>query len=92
MTEPLPPKAYTQSSEADATHAGGRAVIFHRTTKHAITLNESGTLLWQKLEHPTTRNDLENLLKQTWPNIPEETAKADVATFLEQLLQHQLII
>ena len=46
-----------------------------------ITLNESGLLLWKRLEQGATREDLISLLTEEY-EVSEETASADVDKFL----------
>lgn len=46
-----------------------------------ITLNESGLLLWKRLEGGATREDLISLLTEEY-EVSEETASADVDKFL----------
>jgi hypothetical protein len=85
-------QTYTRSPHAQATQAGGRAVIYHRQTGHAITLNETGTILWDNLGSPVTQAELENLIRQKWPAVAIDKAQADVEAFVQELLQHQLIV
>jgi hypothetical protein len=90
-TDPAPAPAYSRSPDAEATQAGGRAVIYHRTTGHAITLNETGTLLWLELDTPKTAEHLKALLLSRWPDLATATAESDVSVFLEELLKHELV-
>lgn len=46
-----------------------------------ITLNESGLLLWKRLEQGATREDLISLLTEEY-EVGEEIASADVDKFL----------
>ncbi len=87
----MPDSLLKQSNNADATMAGDRAAIYHRETRKAITLNPSGTILWQALETPCTRADLVKVLQARWPQIDDETAGADVDKFIDQLRTHELV-
>lgn len=82
---------YVRSPQADATRAGGSAVIYHRDTGSAITLNPAGTLLWERLATPATEAELVAVLMETWPSVSRETAQADVAAYVVELREHDLI-
>lgn len=81
-----------QSPHADATMAGDRAAIFHRESRKAITLNPTGTVLWNSLTRPTSGDDLVKILQREYPSLDEARATADVAHFLQELSSHQLIV
>lgn len=85
------PPRYRRSPHADATQAGASAVIYHRQTGSAITLNPAAALLWHRLATPATSIELAELMQKTWPTITPETAHADAAAFLEALQTHNLI-
>jgi hypothetical protein len=82
---------YVQSGEADATMAGDRAAIFHKRTKSAITLNPTGTVLWNRLTSPLSAEELVSALRERYPKVGEEQARADVHAFLADLLTHEML-
>ncbi len=82
---------YVQSGDADATMAGDRAAIFHRGTQSAVTLNPSGTLLWNSLTTPQSADELSSFLMGRFPMVSEEQAAKDVEAFLAELLSHNLL-
>lgn len=49
-----------------------------------ITLNDTGALLWEKLQEETTQEALVAALLGEY-DVDEETAKASVAAFVEKL-------
>ncbi len=49
-----------------------------------ITLNETGTLIWKKLEDGTTEEELIEAMLTEY-EVTEEVATADVKTFLQAL-------
>ena len=55
-----------------------------------ITLNESGLLLWQKLQSGCTGEDLVEALLAEY-QVERRQAQADVAAFLEKLSQVELL-
>ena len=55
-----------------------------------ITLNETGSLLWEKLSEGAEKNDLVNAILEEY-EIDEATASADVDRFLEKVLSQGLI-
>jgi len=82
----------SRSPQADATLAGDRAAIYHRETRKALTLNPVGTLVWQALTTPQTRNDLLEMLQTRFPQVDQATLSADLEKFLAELRGHALII
>lgn len=55
-----------------------------------ISLNESGCLLWKKLEEGCSEEDLVKVILNEY-DIEEAIAKQDVEEFLANLRKHQLI-
>lgn len=58
--------------------------------KGTITLNESGTLLWKKLETGCSKKDLLDEMLDNY-DIDETTAKNDIDTFLKKLIDNGII-
>lgn len=54
----------------------------------AVSLNESGAFLWEKLQSSTHEQALTEALMQEYEGLDEETAKADVAEFLAMLTEN----
>lgn len=93
MREPLSPMTnrYSQSADADSTMAGDRAAIFHRATRVAITLNPTGTILWNSLTSPRTSDELIQELAGRFPSVSETQLRQDVGGFIDQLASHGLL-
>ena len=56
-----------------------------------IDLNESGTLLWKKLQEDRTERELIEALLQEY-DVDEATAKADVEKFIVKMREAGLLI
>lgn len=82
---------YVQSPNADATMAGDRAAIYNRKTQSAITLNPSGTMLWNSLTVAQDADELTRSLVQRFPKVSPDDARRDVDAFLAELVGHQLL-
>lgn len=82
---------YSHSAHADSTMAGDRAAIFHRATRVAITLNTTGTILWNSMTTPRSRDELVQELAGRFPSISEEQLSQDVDGFIDQLTSHDLL-
>jgi hypothetical protein len=54
-----------------------------------ITLNETGAFLWKKLDNATEETLVEEMLKEY--DINKETAKVDVADFIDALTTGNII-
>lgn len=56
-----------------------------------ITLNDSGMLLWKKLETGTEREELADVLINEYEGLTNETALADVDLFIKKLEANGLV-
>lgn len=56
-----------------------------------VTTNDTGAFLWEKLQTETTEEELLNALVSEY-DIDRETAKADIAEFLEELRKGKLLV
>lgn len=68
---------------------GGQMVVVAvgnatQTLNGMIKLNDSGVVLWKKLESGATEDELKDALMEEY-EISEETAKEDVAAFVNSL-------
>ncbi|MBQ2642506.1 MAG: PqqD family protein [Eubacterium sp.] len=68
---------------------GGQMVVVAvgnatQTLNGMIKLNDSGVVLWKKLESGATEDELKDALMEKY-EISEETAKEDVAAFVNSL-------
>jgi Coenzyme PQQ synthesis protein D (PqqD) len=68
----------------------GETIILDRETERYLSLNRSGTLMWERLVAGTTRADLVGLLRETF-GIGADLAEADVDAFVADLRRHGLI-
>ena len=59
--------------------------------KAIITLNETGAFLWQNLEKDTTEEELLKAMLSEYA-IDEDTAKADIAEFIDNLKKANLLV
>lgn len=56
-----------------------------------VTTNETGAFLWEKLKEDTTEEELLQALLGEY-DVDEETAKKDIAEFLEKLRDGKLLV
>ena len=84
-------KKFKRQATTDTTHAGDRAAIFHKEDKKAVTLNPTGTFLWESMKEPLSGEDLVKVLRDKFPELTCEQASNDVNAFLSVLTQHNLI-
>ena len=54
----------------------------------AVSLNESGAFLWEKLQSDVCEQALVEALMQEYEGVDEKTAQADVAEFLALLTEN----
>ena len=66
-------------------------MLLHAETSGYFGLNRTGTLLWQQLAaRPSSVDELAAWIGEHLPGAPNDPA-VDVAAFIAQLLQHDLI-
>lgn len=82
---------YVRSKHADVSTVGDRVVLYHRPSGKAIVLNPTGSLLWNSLETPKSREALAGVLKARYANLEDGRALADVDEFLKNLKTHDLV-
>ncbi len=68
----------------------GEGVALDGQTWDYLTLNESGRILWEKLQQGASRDQLSELLIETY-GISATDAGADVDRFLDELRQRNLL-
>ncbi|MGN0299442.1 MAG: PqqD family protein [Lachnospiraceae bacterium] len=56
-----------------------------------INLNQSGLLLWNKLQKDCTKEDLVNALLEEY-EVDSETAEADVEKFLNKMREAEILL
>ncbi len=69
----------------------GEAVVLDPRTDRYLSLNRSGTLMWERLISGTTHDELVIALLAAF-DVDEATAKADVDAFLTALRSENLLI
>lgn len=82
---------YRQSDNAQSSTVGERVVLYHRETQKAIVLNPTGSRLWNELSSPRTESELAEGLCRAYPGLSPAKAAEDVARYLEQLTDHNLL-
>lgn len=55
-----------------------------------ITLNSTGAFLWEKLQNETDENALVQALLSEY-DVDEKTARSSVASFVKNLVEHELL-
>jgi hypothetical protein len=82
---------FKQSGDVQSSVVGDRVVLLHRRTQKSIVLNPTGASLWNALATPTTAADLADRLLAAHAELPPDRAASDVAAFLEQLSEQELV-
>jgi len=83
---------YRQSADAQSSLVGDRVVLYHRQTQKALVLNPTGSRVWQELGTARTEAELAEGLCRAYPGLPAPRAAEDVAKYLQQLDEHQLLV
>lgn len=85
-------KRYRRSPVVEESNVGERAVLYHCSLRKALVINPSGSHLWSQLDEPSTAEALAQALRRQFPSLSEQQARADVVAFLDELLEHQMVI
>ena len=83
--------SYRRSSGVDTSTVGERVIAFERASKRAVVLNPTGAVIWQLLESPHSPGQLSAALQQQFPDVSAQQIGADVETYLQELLDQNLI-
>ena len=62
-----------------------------RDVQGVIALSESGALLWEKLEHGATEDELVDAMLAEY-EVGRKQAEADVTAFVNELSRHNLLV
>lgn len=82
---------FRRSNDVVFEMAGKRAVLLNSTGLEMITLNPTGTLVWQELTEPRRLDDLVSTLQVTHPDVEKTRLATDVVAFLEELIASGLV-
>jgi len=82
---------FKQSGDVQSSVVGDRVVVLHRRTQKSIVLNPTGASLWKALATPATSADLVEFLLAAHTELTPDRAAADVAAYLEQLSEQELV-
>ena len=82
---------FKQSGDVQSSVVGDRVVLLHRRTQKSIVLNPTGASLWNALATPMTAADLTGRLLAAHAELTPDRAASDVAAYLEQLSEQELV-
>lgn len=77
-------------SDSIATEIDGEVVVMSIATGRTFGLDKRGSRIWALLEQPATVDALVGALLPHYDTTAER-CRADVETFIEQLITHQLV-
>ena len=83
---------YRRPGCVEESKVGDRVILYHRESREAIVLNPSGAWLWQLLDSSQTKPVLAERLQSRFPFLDTEQAVKDTSVFLDDLLQHGMVI
>ena len=83
---------YRRPSYVEESKVGDRVVLYHSESRKAMVLNPTGSWLWQLLDTSQTKQLLVEQLQSKFPSLQSEQAVRDTSIFLDDLLQHGLLV
>jgi hypothetical protein len=83
---------YRRPRHVEESKVGDRVVLYHSESRKAIVLNPTGSWLWQLLATSQTKQILVEQLQSKFPSLQDEQAMRDTSVFLDDLLQHGLLV
>jgi len=83
---------YRRPAYVEASQVGDRLVLYHSDSRKAIVLNPTGSWLWQLLDISPTKQTLAERLQSKFPFLADEQAVKDASVFLDDLLQHGMLV
>ena len=84
-------RLYARSPDASASTVGDRVVLYHRTSRAALVLNPTGSVIWEQLSVPQTSDALAASLRARFPTLTVEQSQHDVDAFLADLVRHAMV-
>jgi methyltransferase-like protein len=80
----------TPSREHCVRQVGDETLILTEAGDEILTLNEVGSFIWEQLNGQHTLRDVLDILCEEY-EVSREEAEADLAAFMDELVQHGLI-
>ena len=71
---------------------GGEGVLVHLASGQTVGLNETGGFLWSQLDGTRTVDQLVDLMREAFDEIPSHQVRADVEGFLSNMERSHLIL
>ncbi|MEE4316381.1 MAG: PqqD family protein [Erythrobacter sp.] len=91
MNATLDPTArYAPHAQAIESRLGDETVILHLERGTYFGLDVVGTIVWERLQAGDTPEDIAAHVRASFDEVPE-SVENDITTFLEALLENQLI-
>lgn len=83
--------AYRKPANVKLVAIDGEAFLLHTDVPHAFALNESGTVLWEALDHYEDPDALAALVGDAHGELQPQEASDIVRTFLTALVENRLL-
>ena len=83
---------FRRASDLTCDELNGLAVILDRSAVRMLTLNPVGTLVWRLLDDDRSCAELTTLLLPKVRGVTAEQLEADVASFLNELVEAGVVI
>ena len=88
----LPPMSYRRRDGVATQVIDGAASLFDPAAGELITLNRTGSVLWELLEGPSSREGMVAALAERHPDVDGGQLGADVDAFVAELHGRGLIV
>ena len=83
---------YRCPDHVEESKVGDRLVLYHCESRKAVVLNPTASWLWQFLTASQTKLTLVEQLQSKFPSLQDEQAMRDTSVFLDDLLQHGMLV
>jgi len=83
---------FQRSADVTFEVLNGHAVLIDPGAVEMLTLNRVGTIVWEHLDAPRTREELVTALLRSVTGADEVQVASDVNTFLDELIRGGLVV
>jgi RPA family protein len=78
---------YARSPAVEAAPLEAECILFHPEANRFFVLNDTAAFIWSRLETAATASEIAAELRRSFEGVGEDTARKDVATALEHMLE-----
>lgn len=92
MSVPFTAQVVANESVRINTFEDGESVLLHLDTEHYFGLNDSGSVMWQRLTSQPSIEDAYHALLDDFIEVDPDELRRDLSALVDELVDHQLLM